>query len=347
VVYPRARRSKVPRRAITAADTSASLAAFEEGKPVDERVVALWSLRGAPSTMMMDGRTVAERIGALLNHDDLVLASEAYEALCALHVDDGEAERDLAVGSDARGNLFVAAKRIDAYVHEPGATAAKRLVPLTKIGVLAPSTSAALVQFPKIVAGNDLVLERAPHARMPAASLRVRGDEVSVGSLRQAALNLPLARRHLRFKREGADGWAVQDVYAEGFASIGGTRVAQKSMVKHGTRIDVAADDRVMDAGVAVTARFAPRLDRRVGLTLRFRDRGTRVERLAAGEALFLGPHEHDDVATPFTVRIVAAADGSAVVLAAQELTQAKGVVHLGPGLGLMFERDDIVFVDL
>lgn len=347
MVYPRARRSKVPHRPTTAEGVSASLAAFDEDKPVDERVVALWSLRGAPSTMMMEGRTVAERIGALLNHADLVLASEAYEALCALHVDDGEAERDLAVGSDARGHLFVAAKRIDAYVHEPGATGATRLVPLTKIAVLAPSTAAALVQYPKIVAGNDLVLERTAHARMPAASMRVRGDDVSVGSLRQAALNLPIARRHLRFKRDGAQTWAVQDVYAEGFASIGGARVAQKSVVTHGTRIDVADDDRLGGGGVALTARFVPRLDRGVGLTLRFRDRGARVERLSAGEALFLGPHEDDDVATPCTVRVVAAADGSAVVLAAQELTQAKGVVHLGPGLGLMFERDDIVFVDL
>lgn len=346
MVYPRTRRSKVPRREL-AAGAPQQTAAFDDAKPVDERVVALWSLRGASSSSMVDGRTVAERIGDVLNHEDLVLASEAYEALCALHVDDGEAERDVAVGSDARGRLFVAAKRIDAYVHEPGAMGAKRLVPLTKIGVLAPSTSAPLLQYPKVVAGNDLALERTAHARMPAGSLRVRGDDVSAGSLRQAALSLPIARRHLRFRRDGADNWVVQDVYAEGFASIGAARVAQRSIVTHGTRIDIADDDRRSGAGVTVVVRFVPRLDRTKGVTLRFRDRGTRIERLAPGEALFLGPHEDDDVAAPFTARIVAALDGSAVVLAAVELTQAKGVVHLGPGLGLMFDRDDIVFVDL
>src|SRR5688572_30963267 len=59
----------------------------------------------------------------------------------------------------------------------PISTGAKRLVPLTKIGVLAPSTSAAVLQFPKVVAGNDLVLERTAHARMPPGSLRVRRSE--------------------------------------------------------------------------------------------------------------------------------------------------------------------------
>lgn len=347
MVYPRARRSKVPHRAL-AAGAQEHAPAFDDGKPVDERVVALWSLRGAPSTTMLDGgRTVAERIGDLLNAEDLVLASEAYEALCSLHVDDGEAERDIAVGVDARGTLFVAPKRIDAYVQEGGATGSKRLVPLAKVGVLAPSTSAALLQYPKVIAGNDLVLERAAHARMPAAAMRVRGDDVSVGALRQAAMSLPIARRHLRFKREGAETWGVQDVYAEGFASIGAAKVAQKAAVKHGTRIDIADDDRLYGSAVTLTARFVPRLDRSIGLTVRFRDRGARSERLAAGEALFLGPHDDDDVSLPFTARIVAAADGSAVVLAAHELPQAKGVVHLGAGLGLMFDKDDVVFVDL
>jgi hypothetical protein len=337
VVYPRAWRAKVKKNV---SDVDAR--AFNASLPVDERIVALWSFHGAPAFTMIGARSLAETIGELLNDDDLVLASEAYEALCNLYLDDGDALRDLAVGIDKRGRLMVAGKRVDAIVHD---TEKQRLVPLVKIGMLAASANAAVLAWPQIVKGDDVVLERAAHANLKQASLRVRGDEALVGTLREAMLKLAVPRRQVRFKRGLNDAWTVQDVYAEGFVSIKGQRLSTKMPVAHNTRVDIAHDDG--RPATSITVRFAPKLDRAKGVTVKYRDRGAHVERLAPGEALFFGTREDDDVTTTTQARIVATPKDGPVLVTATDVPQMGGVFHLGSGVGVKFDRNDVVIVDV
>ncbi len=336
MVYPRAQRAPVAPRAV---DLEKHRAAFDPGADLDLRIGALWELRGASAWTKLDGRTLAEHLGELLN-EDLVVGSEAHEALLGLDVPGGEPVRDLAVLVDARGRLSVAGKPLDAVA---GSAAAARVVALAKIGALAPSSGAPVLQWPKTAAGHDLVIERAPHAQMPAASLRVRGDEALVGSLRDAALKLPMPQRQLRFRRQG-DGFTVADVYAEGHVRIGAAalRPGAPKALTNGTRIDVAGSGNI--AATTLTVRFVPRLERAGGLTVRFRDQGRRAERLAVGEALWLGPAVDDDVATPTRARLVATPKG-AVLVSAVALSQARGAVVVGT-VGVRFEGEDVLLLD-
>lgn len=339
MVYPRAVR---PRPAPRTVDVAQHLVAFDPAASVDVRVAALWQLEGAPAfRAVAGGATLAERIGALLNEADLVVASEAYEALWTLDVAGGEAAREVAVVVDRRGTLSVSGKPIGAGggAHEAGA----RFVPLVKIGALAPSTQAPVLQWPKVTNGNDLLVERGAHAKMPPGTLRVRGDEGLVGSLKDAALKLPIPRRQLRFRRV-EDTWTVADVYTEGLVSIGGQALSKHVDVAHGTRIDVAGEGLL--GPVSLTTKLVPRLDRKTGVSVRFRDQGRRVERLAAGEALYFGPGVDDDVPAPIRAHLVAGADGNATLVSAAPLADANGYAVLGAH-GLKFEGDDVILRDV
>jgi hypothetical protein len=158
--------------------------------------------------------------------------------------------------------------------------------------------------------------------------LRVRGDEALLGSLRDSALALPIPRRQLRVRRAtttgattstttAAEAFTIADVYAEGFTSMKGATLAGAVPIPNapnGARVDVAGENNV--AGVALTLRYVPRLDRASGVNVRFVDQGRRVERLAVGEALFFGPGVDDDVVCPFRGRLVATPKGPVVVSA-------------------------------
>jgi hypothetical protein len=329
-LYPRASRSSSSSRLPSAAsssptDTFAACAkACDERAALDERILALWSAsrvdafaREAPGE-----RTVAERIGELLNEPDVALASEAVEALHALtvasaHASGGAAE-NIAVSVDKRGRIAVAGQTLEALAQKTKPPDVVRVVPLVKLASLAPLTQAPVLAWPKVVPGHDLVVERASHPKLGACALRVRGDDALLGSLRDAALALPIPRRQLRVRRAAVDSFTIADVYAEGFTSMKSAALAGAVPIANapnGIRVDVAGENNV--AGVALTLRYVPRLDRTSGVTVRFVDQGRRVERLAVGEALFFGPDVDDDVACAFRGRLVATPKGPIVVSAA------------------------------
>jgi hypothetical protein len=331
-LYPRGTRSlsssRPPSVVLSSSELFAAIAkASDEAAPLDERVLALWSAahadafaRPAPGE-----RTIAERIGALLDEADLVLASEAIEALHALtiasaYAASGGTAENLAVSVDKRGRLAVAGHTLEALAQKTKAPEIVRVVPLVKIASLAPLAQAPVLAWPKIVPGHDLLVERTAHPKLPAGALRVRGDEALLGSLRDASLALPIPRRQLRVRRAPAsvDIFTIADVYAEGFTSLKGTALAGAipiANVPNGVRVDVAGENNV--AGIALTLRYVPRLDRSAGVTVRFVDQGRRLERLAVGEALFFGPDVDDDVVSTVRGRLVATAKGPVVVSAA------------------------------
>src|SRR4051812_33778471 len=97
MVYPRAFRPKVVPRAV---DIERHKAAFDATAGLDARIAGLWELAGASAWAKLDvkgePKTLAELLGELLN-EELVVASEAHEALLSLDVPGGDAGRDLAV----------------------------------------------------------------------------------------------------------------------------------------------------------------------------------------------------------------------------------------------------------